>query len=505
MNAVRLRPDETSLFNALISYRDSSHLAGRTDDEYLVAFIGNEGDLTHAGLRGSRRVSMRTIGRFRDLGLLYVLSETDAALAFDLADDFRERWERLTTSPPFVSSPTQPAAEGSEPSVERGIFISCSEHQKTSLGRPFRDLLTRNQLRGFIVSDEPRPGSAWTPEEKVDAYLDRSDAAVVFATGDIDSGQDAYTRPNIADEIGRARSKGHLRSRVCVLKEKGVTLPSNINPAYEQLDTSNPDEGFRRALLQLREWGFEIRELPEPSGKRIPTASQSPAPRDLELSPDQQQKLLEKALSLVPDDRSTSGEASLAVIIASAASHPVIRPAELEAGAFAKSVIQRLLFGDPALFEPGEATVPGMSGGSLIVKQSRGWAALDAFGTIAIVRPTRRTASSQMGMHAVIEEHVRRDISDVLRFASSLISELDAGSRIAHVVPVVALIGAGYTGWRTEAEQAASPTSMSLNMGTNRRPVAYLTPPARALDEVRSQFADVAEDLMVLLRREAKR
>src|SRR5439155_15911436 len=143
----------------------------------------------------------------------------------------------------------------------RGVFISCSERQKEALGRPFKALLAENGLQGFIVSDEPRPEGAWTPEEKVDAYLALSDAVVVFATGDLEAGEDRYTRPNIGDEIGRARAEPHLRNRVCVLKEHGVTLPSNINPAYESLDLAHPEEGFRRALAQLREWGLHVDPL----------------------------------------------------------------------------------------------------------------------------------------------------------------------------------------------------------------------------------------------------
>jgi pimeloyl-ACP methyl ester carboxylesterase len=151
-----------------------------------------------------------------------------------------------------------------------GVFISCSERQKETLGRPFKELLAENGLRGFIVSDEPRPEGTWTPEEKVDAYLKLSDAVVVFATGDLEAGEDRYTRPNIGDEIGRARSEPHLRNRVCVLKEHGVTLPSNINPAYESLDLTNPEEGFRRALAQLREWGLGAAPPPEASSAASP-------------------------------------------------------------------------------------------------------------------------------------------------------------------------------------------------------------------------------------------
>jgi len=161
----------------------------------------------------------------------------------------------------------------------RGVFISCSERQNEALGRPFKALLAEHGVRGFLVTDEPRPEGAWTPEEKVDAYLARSDAVVVFATGDLEAGEDRYTRPNIGDEIGRARSEPHLRNRVCVLKEHGVTLPSNINPAYESLDLAHPEEGFRRALAQLREWGLDVDRLPEPPRTAAGPSSSSPAER----------------------------------------------------------------------------------------------------------------------------------------------------------------------------------------------------------------------------------
>jgi pimeloyl-ACP methyl ester carboxylesterase len=160
-----------------------------------------------------------------------------------------------------------------------GVFISCSERRNEALGRPFKALLAEHGVRGFLVTDEPRPEAAWTPEEKVDAYLARSDAVVVFATGDLEAGEDRYTRPNIGDEIGRARSVPHLRNRICVLKEHGVTLPSNIDPAYESLDPAHPDEGFRRALAQLREWGIYDDRPPEAPQSAARSAESSASTR----------------------------------------------------------------------------------------------------------------------------------------------------------------------------------------------------------------------------------
>jgi pimeloyl-ACP methyl ester carboxylesterase len=194
-------------------------------------------------------------------GRLLRLEGTSAGLFVEDPDaDLAVLLDFLTGRPDGAEAPgpsQEPSAsDGRRYDSARGVFISCSERQKEALGRPFKALLAENGLRGFIVSDEPRPEGTWTPEEKVDAYLARSDAVVVFATGDLQAGEDRYTRPNIGDEIGRARAQPHLRNRVCVLKEHGVTLPSNIDPAYESLDLAHPEEGFDRALAQLREWGL---------------------------------------------------------------------------------------------------------------------------------------------------------------------------------------------------------------------------------------------------------
>lgn len=217
-------------------------------------------------------------------GRLLRLEGTSAGLFFEDPDaDLAVLLDFLTGEAPGAATSASSAAprsveRGDRDSGERGVFISCSERQKEPLGRPFKALLEESGLTGFIISDEPRPEGAWTPEEKVDAYLARSDAVVVFATGDLEAGEDRYARPNIADEIGRARSERHLRNRVCVLKEHGVTLPSNINPAYESLDLARPDEGFRRALAQLREWGLGSEPARDASPEPTPASKAEPQP-----------------------------------------------------------------------------------------------------------------------------------------------------------------------------------------------------------------------------------
>ncbi len=484
-----LRPDEVTLFTELIDYHERSSIVGRPDDEFTVAFVGNEGDLTHPGLGHGRPVSMRTLRRFERLGLIEVLSQTDAAMSFALADDFRERWSALT-------SPTE---------IVAAVFISVAESKKAKLAWPFRDLLAANGVRGFIVSDEPLLQDTWTPEQKVEAYLDRSSAVVVFATGDLAASGDRYTRPNIADEIARARSRRGLRDRVCVLREHGVTLPSNINPAYEGFDPDHPEPAFRRAMQQLATWGLPVSVPPEapssPSDSAQPSGRRHPAEDHADTSVDHRE-LLERALGRVPSRLTTAGEPSLAVILVGSPNQPVLRPSELEDPTLANQLTRDLLFGEAALFDPSDGTTSAMSWNSLIVKQTRSWLALDAEGTVVVVRPLRRDRQP-VGLSAIIEEDVRSDIEGVLHFADGLYRALDARGGLTHVVPVVALLGAGYGAWRTRAEQAASPNSMTMNIAAGEQVVARLSPPARLRDALQDAPEELAADLTVLLRREA--
>jgi hypothetical protein len=53
----------------------------------------------------------------------------------------------------------------------------------------------------------------------------------------------------------------NLRDKVLFLKEAAVTLPSNINPAYESLDPDNPSAAFEVIERQLNAWGV----VPGPS------------------------------------------------------------------------------------------------------------------------------------------------------------------------------------------------------------------------------------------------
>jgi hypothetical protein len=131
MALASLRPQDLALLRDLIDYQDRAELASIHDAEFLVVFILNDGDLTHPAIAGSRRVSMRSLKRLDRIGALDVQSETDAAIAFWLADRARELLAPTNSEaePRAVSGEGEPA----EPSPSR----SAEERREVAEDVPF--------------------------------------------------------------------------------------------------------------------------------------------------------------------------------------------------------------------------------------------------------------------------------------------------------------------------------------------------------------------------------
>jgi hypothetical protein len=144
------------------------------------------------------------------------------------------------------------------------VFLSCTATLSAvdRLARPIRDRLNAAGYHAVIVGDEPSLRGDFSPEEKVDGYLAASDAFVALATLDDRLGPSS-TAGNIIDEIGRARTRPGLQDVVCVMKQPGVNLPSNINPVYESLDLDDPDAAYEFIMRQLKLWNV-VPSLPPP-------------------------------------------------------------------------------------------------------------------------------------------------------------------------------------------------------------------------------------------------
>jgi hypothetical protein len=386
------------------------------------------------------------------------------------------------------------------------VFISVIEAFKVQLGFRFRERLKPN-VRGIVVSDEPQPVGTYGPEEKVDAYLDLADAVVVFATHDPDEPTSAKARSNISDELARARSRQHLATHICVLKERGVSLQSNTNPTYEDLDPEQPEDAFRRALRQLKEWGFdvEVPDAPSDMDTSAPVRRQSPGPSpDAEPDADLERAGLTLALEQVRGVAGSVRTPSVALAVVALPRGPLLRPAELEDPELGGRIERQALYGDHPVLERGQATRTSMQGNNLIARQDRASISIDGEGTLLIVQALGRADRPGLEVSAVIEEDVITELERALGFAYQTLAEIDHAGRVQHVIMVASLLGAGYSGWRTRAEHLASPTSMNLDIRGENALVTPLSPPSRARTAIRDDRPGIARDLMVLLRREAR-
>lgn len=156
------------------------------------------------------------------------------------------------------------------------VFISCSEKYKETVAWHFRDACSLQGWQGVIVSDLPKRGSAWGPEDKVEFYLNRSDMMVALLTPDDHHDDDTWwPRHNITDELARARRKDHLRDMICVLKAPAVSVPSNIDPVYDTLNPSDPLPAIQSFLRQAQAWEFDVRTIPDDLLHANPSASVS--------------------------------------------------------------------------------------------------------------------------------------------------------------------------------------------------------------------------------------
>lgn len=213
----------------------------------------------------------------------------------------------------------------------------------------------------------------------------------------------------------------------------------------------------------------------------------------------------EAALREQHRDRGHGGP-MLRFALAGGPSRQLLRPAELEEEALADAIQQRAMFGPTRLFEREAGAERAIDGDALVLEQKGGARiSLKESGHIELKLPLERHARRSGGhgglMFAIIEESVVRDLTNAIAFSAWLLDHVDATQRITHVAIAAKIDASDHLGWRTQAEQDASPNSGTMRMGEAPSRPSVLDRPRAALkfDAVR-----LAEDLMVPLRRQWK-
>lgn len=212
-------------------------------------------------------------------------------------------------------------------------------------------------------------------------------------------------------------------------------------------------------------------------------------------------EMLQRAVAMLPRERGSfyGGGARLALKLAGGPQQAILRPAQLETEALRDRLQQMAMFGDVAVLDRHEGTEVTVERDALVFSQRRRSFSVNEEGSVVF---TGEIQSDDRGLSAIIEEDVQACIVRFLNFANAVLTHIDPTNRLSHCVLVATMLNAGAAGWRTRAEHAASPNSMTMNIQSDGEiePVS-LSPPHRTRSALRLNAENLAEDLTVKLRR----
>lgn len=197
------------------------------------------------------------------------------------------------------------------------------------------------------------------------------------------------------------------------------------------------------------------------------------------------------------------GPARLRFALAAGPRQRILRPAELESESLSDAIHQQAMFGSPKLFDRSIGVDRRMEGDDLVIAQESGAALrLDEWGALALALPLERQAGRSRGfggvMLAIVEESVLRELVDAIAFAGWLLEKVDPTQRLTHVALAARIEASDFMGWRTQAEQDASPNSGTMRMSPAPETPVCVDRPRGALKFDARRLAD---DLLVPLRR----
>lgn len=219
--------------------------------------------------------------------------------------------------------------------------------------------------------------------------------------------------------------------------------------------------------------------------------------------PVDEEELLERASKLLPQhDRWIGGGASLVIAVSGGPRQQVLRPTEIGNPQLARKLMAEAMLGDLAVLDPAAGARPKLEDSVLTVGQDNASIFLTELGDVVVMRPATSADPNRYGdLPVLIEEDLLEKIAGSLSLAAWVMDLVDAPRRLTHVTPVAQIIGGSYLGWRTRAEQQASPNSYSMNTSSNKGAV-HLAPSARKRAALSHDVTKLAEDFLTLLRRQ---
>ena len=168
-------------------------------------------------------------------------------------------------------------------------------------------------------------------------------------------------------------------------------------------------------------------------------------------------------------------------------------------------IMQRALSGTEPVFTPAHGTRPVLKRGHLRLEQDGAKIVLAEDGTVVVTVPAvRRDPEVPGAMPALIEEDIRSALAAALGFIGWVLDHVDSPRRLSHVLVLGAIEGGSIYGWRTRAQHAANPYTMTMSMDQRDLVVVPEEPVVRPRAYLTANRDQLVEDLLARLRRERR-
>jgi hypothetical protein len=227
---------------------------------------------------------------------------------------------------------------------------------------------------------------------------------------------------------------------------------------------------------------------------------------ELELSmsagPLDEDEMRARALALIPDRSGYQG-GQLVVATAFGPRQSILSPKALEDADLVRNIHQEALLGGNAIFDTHAGVDSRVQGSALTIGQPDALVLVDQAGDICLNFPAVERDTRAM-LPALVEEDLHGALLRALRLTAWIADRIDPTTKLTHVAPVVALLGGNFLGWRTREEQSRHPNEMTISITVGDRVVVELAPAVRPRQSLAYDAAQMAEDFVVLLRREYK-
>ncbi|SFW74545.1 DUF4062 domain-containing protein [Luteibacter sp. UNCMF366Tsu5.1] len=189
---------------------------------------------------------------------------------------------------------------------------------------------------------------------------------------------------------------------------------------------------------------------------------------------------------------------ALVISIAGAPRQAILRPRQMEEPALAEQFLQAALFGEHRIFSSTHGTQTKIVHEHLLITQPDIKASVKV-GEDGSVVITQQLGDGKNSM-IVLEEDVTEALLKGLGYADLILEKIDATQRLSRIAIAVLITGGENANWRTRQEHRGHEGSYS--MFTAQLSAAHLSPPARPRAALRFERQEIAEDLMIRLRRQ---